>query len=342
VRDLHEPRPAIYWTDLAVTAVVGWGAFGVALMARPFSAAMCAAIIVAAFALYRGLCFVHEISHLRQRCLRGFEIAWNFVFGIPLLLPSFVYVGVHASHHSLAIYGTDRDPEYLPFARSHRMSLGFFLHSILLPAAFLFRFFVLSPIGLCWPRFHNWLIARASSLSMNPAYRRENSPELTATVKYGEFAILVVWMAASVVAWRHDFLLKGIAVWYAISAVVSVCNSLRTLGAHRYESAGTPLDRAGQLVDSIDTPGAAWTELWAPVGLRYHALHHYFPGIPYHNLGLAYERLISTLPASAGYREITSPSLPFSLRRLYAAGKAAFRKRRNREIHAPALRSGRH
>jgi len=30
---------------------------------------------------------------------------------------------------------------------------------------------------------------------------------------------------------------------------------------------------------------------WAPVGLRYHALHHYFPGIPYHNLGFAYQRL---------------------------------------------------
>jgi len=53
---------------------------------------------------------------------------------------------------------------------------------------------------------------------------------------------------------------------------------------------------------------------WAPVGLRYHALHHYFPGIPYHNLGFAYQRLITSLPEAAGYREITSPGLPWSLR----------------------------
>ena len=68
---------------------------------------------------------------------------------------------------------------------------------------------------------------------------------------------------------------------------VSFFNTLRVLGAHEYESDGQPRDRFEQLQDSIDTPGGPWTELWAPVGLRYHALHHYFPGIPYHNLGKA-------------------------------------------------------
>ena len=75
-------------------------------------------------------------------------------------------------------------------------------------------------------------------------------------------------------------------------------------------------DRDGQLIDSIDTPGAFWTELWAPVGLRYHALHHYFPGIPYHNLATAYRRLVQNLPATAEFHRSTSPSLPYSLRTL--------------------------
>lgn len=332
VRDLHQPRPAIYWSDLALTGAVGWSAFGVALLARPFSIRMDVAIVIAALALYRGLCFVHEISHLRRHCLPGFETVWNFAFGIPLLLPSFVYVGVHPSHHNLATYGTEQDPEYLPFGSSHRMTVGFLVHSILLPLAFLVRFLLLAPVGLCWPRFHAWLVARASSLSMNLGYRRDNSAELTAKVKYGEIAILLIWIAAFGSAWRHHLAWKAIAVWYAVNALVSVCNALRTLGAHRYESTGEPLDRAAQLVDSIDTPGATWTELWAPVGLRYHALHHYFPGIPYHNLGLAYRRLITSLPEAAGYREITSPGLPWSLRRLYATGKAAFRRKRNAQV----------
>jgi hypothetical protein len=72
---------------------------------------------------------------------------------------------------------------------------------------------------------------------------------------------------------------------------------------------------------------------WAPVGLRYHALHDYFPGIPYHNLGLAYQRLITSLPEAAGYQEITSPGLPWLLRRLYATGKTALRGRRKAEAY---------
>jgi len=336
VKDFHQPRAAIYWSDLAATGAVGWLAFGLALLARPFSITMFAAMIVAALALYRGLCFVHEISHLRRRLLPGFETIWNLTFGIPLLLPSFVYVGVHPDHHNLATYGTDQDPEYLPFGSSHWMSVLFLLHSILLPLALLVRFLLLAPFGLLWQRFHNWLIAHASSLSMNPAYRRQNSAELTAKVRYGEIAILLVWIVAFVILGRHHLAWKAIAVWYAVSAFVSVCNAMRTLGAHRYESAGAPLDRAGQLLDSIDTPGATWTELWAPVGLRYHALHHYFPGIPYHNLGLAYRRLIASLPEVAGYREMTSPSLPRSLRRLYATGQSAYRRRRNVEVYPQA------
>jgi fatty acid desaturase len=162
----------------------------------------------------------------------------------------------------------------------------------------------------------------------------------TKRIRYGEIAILLVWTAAFAAAWRHDLAWKGIAVWYAANAFAGVCNTLRTLGAHRYESTGTPLDRAGQLRDSIDTPGAAWTELWAPVGLRYHALHHYFPGIPYHNLGQAYKRLTSALPEEAGYRESTAPSLPESLRRLFATGRSASRKKENAEVHLYSVRIG--
>jgi fatty acid desaturase len=94
---------------------------------------------------------------------------------------------------------------------------------------------------------------------------------------------------------------------------------MRVLGAHDYDTDGAPRDREAQLADSIDTPGGPWTELWAPVGLRYHALHHYFPGIPYHNLGAAYRRIIEFLAdeARAAYCESTSPSLRHSLATLY-------------------------
>jgi fatty acid desaturase len=104
---------------------------------------------------------------------------------------------------------------------------------------------------------------------------------------------------------------------------ISFVNTLRVLGAHEYETDGTPRSRHGQLRDSIDTPGGPWTELWAPVGLRYHALHHYFPGIPYHNLGHAYRRIVRALPADSPYRESISPSLRVSLNELYRKAKRA-------------------
>ena len=97
VQDLHQPRPAIFWTDLLLTATAGWGGFGVALFAKSFSPIMWVACLIATCALYRGLCFVHEISHIRRSHLRGFETSWNMLFGVPLLLPSFVYVGVHST-----------------------------------------------------------------------------------------------------------------------------------------------------------------------------------------------------------------------------------------------------
>jgi fatty acid desaturase len=318
VSDLHALRPAVFWTDLLASAVVGWTAFAIAVAAAPFSPPMLIGGAVSALALYRGLCFIHELAHVRRGAVRGFETAWNLLFGVPLLLPSFTYLGVHQSHHNLSTYGTDDDPEYLPFARSRRLILIFAVQSSLaIPAMLLVRFLVLAPVGLAWPRFHRWLEARASSFAMNPAYRRIVPHAMAQKMRRWEAAMLVVWAAllASIATGVLPF--GTLPVWYGVLVLVSLLNTLRVLGAHDYGSDGAPRDRQGQLTDSIDTPGGPWTELWAPVGLRYHALHHYFPGIPYHNLGLAYRRIVRRLPAGSCYRESTSPSLRWSLSKLW-------------------------
>jgi hypothetical protein len=67
VSDLHEPRPAVYWVDLGGTAVVGWTAFVLAVVSPLFSIRMLVAATISAFILYRGLCFTHELTHLRRR-----------------------------------------------------------------------------------------------------------------------------------------------------------------------------------------------------------------------------------------------------------------------------------
>lgn len=70
-------------------------------------------------------------------------------------------------------------------------------------------------------------------------------------------------------------------------------NSIRTVVAHRYmNKGGAPMTFADQLLDSVNIDGNPIVcELIAPVGLRYHGLHHLFPAIPYHNLGIVHRRM---------------------------------------------------
>jgi fatty acid desaturase len=313
VKDLQRVSPAIYWVDLLGSVIAGWAAFTAALV-LPLPSAIAAAVI-SAIALYRALCFIHEISHQSRRTLPGFEPVWNLTTGFPLLLPSCMYVGVHSGHHRLTTYGTGSDPEYLPFARSMRMTAAFAIQSLLLPLALAVRFLLLGPIAFFVPRFERWLVVHFSSLSMNVRYSRDAAPETLRMVRRQNAGILILWVALVIAAPVKFFIL-----WYLISASISLSNSLRTLGAHAYTSDGEPLSREEQLKDSIDTPAARWGVLWAPVGLRFHALHHYFPGIPYHNLGEAYRRLTSQLPANAAIHHVRSGSLAQSLAALCRRG----------------------
>ena len=325
VRDLHRANGAIYWSDLLVTTAFGWSSFALAVVLTPFSWGMLVATAAAIFSLYRALCFIHEISHQNYRTLPRFETAWNFLVGYPLLMPSFAYAGVHNDHHKISTYGTSEDPEYLPFARSSSMTILFALESLLIPAALLVRFLILTPIGFLSSRFQKWLVVHASSLTINLRYRRGVTVELLNKVRRHSAGILLTWAIAIGLALGGLIPWRMFALWFVVTAVASFVNTMRTLGAHAYESSGEALDRTGQLLDSIDTPGRFWTELWAPVGLRYHALHHYFPGIPYHALPEAYRRFMGTLPVSTTYRKMSSPSLPHSLRTLYRKGSRAWK-----------------
>jgi fatty acid desaturase len=91
---------------------------------------------------------------------------------------------------------------------------------------------------------------------------------------------------------------------YFLFLFSSGLNYARTLGAHRYLSRGGAATYLEQLLDSYTIPGnPLLTEIWAPLGMRYHALHHLVPSMPYHNMGKAHRRLIRDLPKDSPYRE---------------------------------------
>src|SRR5438309_1872678 len=171
-RDLNVPKAKIYWADMLGFALLGYAALFAAMFVRPAGLAA-AAGVVAVLALYRAGSFIHELTHIKKGAVRGFRFAWNLVVGVPLLVPSFMYEGVHNQHHAKRYYGTVDDPEYLPLALMHPWTLPLFLGAALLaPVGMLIRFAILAPLSLLFPGLRRQVVAKFSGLQINPRFRR--------------------------------------------------------------------------------------------------------------------------------------------------------------------------
>ncbi|OZA94740.1 MAG: fatty acid desaturase [Erythrobacter sp. 34-65-8] len=308
-RDIAEARPGIYWPDMVGSALLGYGALAGAILVESVPLAV-ALGLVSALALYRALLFIHELTHIHRDALPGFRLGWNLMVGVPMLMPSFMYEGVHTLHHKRTQYGTVEDPEYLPLALMKPWSLPLFvLIALLAPIGLLIRFGLLVPLGALIPPLRTMVWERASSLSINPDFRRK-PPE-------GAFRRQVLWQEAAGAVWAVALLAspalvgwKPLLVALAVLSLTAVLNQLRTLVAHLWENEGEAMTVTAQFLDSVNVPppGLA-AEIWAPVGLRYHALHHLMPSMPYHALPEAHRRLKRELGAGSTYDGANHPGM---------------------------------
>jgi hypothetical protein len=193
------------------------------------------------------------------------------------------------------------------------------LQPLLVPILAVVRFLVLTPLAWASPALRHWVHQRASSMVMDPAYVRPLPTRQELRIWRLQEACCFVYALAAAVQFALGLLpLTLLAHAYLTAVVILLLNNLRTLGAHRFRHRGEPLTFVDQLLDSINYPRRPLiSELWAPVGLRFHALHHLFPSIPYHNLGAAHRRLMRQLPPDSPYRRTESPSLLASIRDLW-------------------------
>ena len=304
VQDLFEHSARIYWTDFLLCLSVAYGAVALYLSSPIFSARYLVGFTIAAFALFRCGVFIHEIAHMPGKRMRLFRAAWNILFGIPTLMPSFAYK-CHMDHHNPRHFGTVKDGEYLALGAGPVGRIVLYLLQVpLLPALAIFRFLVLTPLSFLHPRLRRLVLERASSFVINPKYRRalptgepHGSWIALELAIFLELAVFFALLLSGKLAWSVFFQL------YALGMAASGLNWVRTIAAHGYRNTGSTMTFVEQIEDSNTVPGhPLLTELLFPVGLRYHSLHHLLPSLPYHSLGIAHRRLMAQLPADSPYR----------------------------------------
>ncbi len=320
VKDLFTPSPAIYWADLLITSAIAYSGFFLAHRHTLHPAWRAAAFLVSCLAFYRAALFTHELVHLGSGAFKRFRIGWNILTGIPLLIPSFLYY-THLEHHRPKHYATHHDGEYLPLARGPWWTIVMFVvNSLWIPALTVVRFLILTP--LCWTcrPAREWIHRSASALVIDPRYQRPlPTPDEWRVWRVQEVICFVYLLTVLILVAIGLLHWSWVVQAYSMAAMVVGINAVRTLAAHRYRHDNDePHTLIEQLLDSINHPN--WpilTGVWAPVGLAYHALHHLFPGLPYHNLALAHKRLVTNLPADSVYHQVNSASLLASLRQLW-------------------------
>lgn len=340
VGDHFTPKPWIYWTDFLASFGVGSACFAFvrypdALTANaawhwPISIAL---FVVSCLLYYRSTLFIHELVHIRATEFKWFRIVWNLLCGIPFLIPSFVYY-THLDHHRRKHYGTKGDGEYIPLATGPTWQIVLYLlQSFFIPLAAVLRWGFMTPLTWVSPRFRDWVHRHASSMIMDPKYIRPlPTRKALRIIRLQEVCcFLFVWIVVARltmnfgVFFNEKLSLAFLVQAYATTVFIVTINALRTLGAHRWTHGDeSEMNFVEQMLDSVNYPeNPLIGGLWAPVGLRFHALHHIFPTMPYHALATAHERLMAELPADSPYRRCNARSLTESLVTLWRRARSS-------------------
>lgn len=299
-------RMRVYWADFlgSYAALIGGGA----LWLFSDGAISIIGLLIGIYAAYRCGSFMHEIVHFNRKKASemAFKYGWNMLFGIPIMSPSVLYDS-HLEHHMPDSFGTVRDPEYVPIHNRSFLGLANFVFGhVLGPISMVALRMLLNPVIWLMPSLGRKLMGgKGTALVINWDY----VPIAKQQSAFDRFAIF----AATVLLYAYIILIATGIVPLIIAGKIlllvilsMVMNGIRTLIAHRYENyEGESVNKQAQLTDSINLTGnPVIGGLFAPVGLRFHALHHLVQTLPYHSLAPAHAKLMEELPADDAYRTV--------------------------------------
>ena len=308
--DFFRVSPARYWADFLLSLFAAYSA-AAAYLTLPFGSwPQLLAFPMAAFWLYRLGSLIHEVCHLGQHEMTVFKGAWNLLAGVMTLTPSPFFTRHHRDHHSQRFYGTPEDPEYVANCLESGNAaslLGYTVYVLVFPLLVFLRF-LLVPLTFVDPRVREWTLKRASSLTFNRLYERKLTPADRRAILAAEIpCFLRAAMIPLLVVFGFNHWTR-IPMLYLLAVATVLLNQLRQLADHHFEGDGSRVDLADHIMDSCNfTRNDPLTLLFFPFSIRYHALHHLFPSLPYHNLKKAHAHLVDTLPADSPYLQLDRP-----------------------------------
>ncbi len=302
--DFFKVNGARYWIDFLVSLICAYAASTLFLLSPMGSVIQLASFPLSVFWLYRLGSLVHEVCHLGQHEMRAFKATWNLLVGVMTFTPSPFFTRHHRDHHSQRFYGTPEDPEYVANvleSGNWRSAAIYALHVLLFPIMVFLRF-LLVPLSYLHPHVREFVLQRASSLTLNFQYRRKLNAYDRRSIALMEWLCFIRAAAIPLTIVLGLAPPSRIPLLYALGLATLVLNQMRQLADHHFEGDGSPVDVESHVRDSCNFTGNdLLTRLFFPFSIRYHALHHLFPSLPYHNLKQAHNYLASVLPSASPY-----------------------------------------
>ncbi len=310
VQDLHGIYGKRVYTELVLIAIIAWGAYFSLFLELPLTFKI-ALFFISAIFFYRGLSFIHEVSHF-DRILPRFRLTYNTLFGVPYRVPAYCLT-THNFHHGIKTFGSIADPEYEKWTERKKIFLlRPFILSFLYPMVLTIRFGI-TPLlyPLMSESAQKSIYQKISSFVMNLKYLRPFSKDDFSQMKAQDIACAIYFVSFCIVTTYLGVFKLAFGIWYAQIVFISLMNTYRALVAHRYQIHNADAQTSArdlQVNDSVTIEGSFLTEIWAPIGLRYHSTHHMFPMIPYYNLSRAHKRIKAAITPDHPYSKTIEPN----------------------------------